>query len=116
MPDYTFECSQCSEQAVFFFKMSEYTNKSKKIRCPSCKGILIRDFATDNVKGIITSSLSESETIGQYADKQTIKYGKQKVEDMMANSKTKKSGGMHKLPKGMTRMDKSKNTTKWTKD
>ena len=116
MPDYTFECSQCSEQTVVFFKMSEYTNKSKKIRCPSCKGRLVRDFATDNVKGIITSSASDSKTLGQYAEKQTAKYGKQKVADMMAEAKTKKTGGMHQLPTGMKRMDKSNEHIKWTKD
>ena len=116
MPDYTFECTQCSEQTVLFFKMSEYTNKSKKIRCPFCKGKLIRDFATDNVKGIIASSASESKTIGQYAEKQTAKYGKQKVDDMMAEAKTKKTGGMHQLPTGMKRMDKPNENIKWTKD
>ena len=112
MPDYTFECTQCSEQTVLCFKMSEYTNKSKKIRCPFCDGVLIRNFATDNVRG----SIASCKTIGQYAEKQTAKYGKQKVEDIMADAKTKKTGGMQKLPKGMKRMNKPKDNIKWTKD
>ena len=65
MPDYTFECEKCSEQIVLFFTMSEYENKSNKIKCLSCKGRLVRNFLADNVKGFVSSSLSDCETIGQ---------------------------------------------------
>ena len=34
----------------------------------------------------------------------------------MADAKTKKTGGMHKLPTGMKRIDKPKDNIKWTKD
>jgi hypothetical protein len=115
MPDYTFECEKCSNQIVLFFTMSEYDKKCKTVKCPSCKGPLVRNLLADNVKGFISSSLSNCKTIGQYAEKQSAKYSKQQVEDIIENFKTKKTGGMQELPKGMTRMDKSTTRTKWTK-
>jgi len=115
MPDYTFECEKCSNQIVLFFTMSEYDKQCKTVKCPSCKDTLIRNFLADNVKGFVTSSLSDCKTIGQYAEKQTAKYSKQQTEDIIENFKTKKTGGMDKLPKGMTRMDKPKTGTQWTK-
>jgi DNA-directed RNA polymerase subunit RPC12/RpoP len=115
MPDYTFECEKCSSQIVLFFTMSEYDKKHKTVKCPSCKGSLIRNFLADNVRGVVSSSLSDCKTIGQYAEKQTAKYSKGQVEDIVENFKTKKTGGMKQLPKGMTRITKPKSGTKWTK-
>ena len=115
MPDYTFECEKCSNQIVLFFTMSEYDKQHKTVKCPSCKGSLIRNFLADNVRGIVSSSLSDCKTIGQYAEKQTAKHSKQQVEDITENFKTKKTGGMKKLPQGMTRMGKPKTGTQWTK-
>jgi len=116
MPDYTFECEKCSEQIVLFFTMSEYENKSKKIKCPLCKGKVIRNFLEDSVKGFVSSSISDCKTIGQYAEKQTAKYSQQQVEDIVENFKTKKTGGMQELPTGMSRIKPSKGKTKWTKE
>jgi len=115
MPDYTFECEKCSKQTMLFFTMSEYDKQHKKVKCPSCQGPLIRNFLADNVKGFVASSLTDCKTIGQYAEKQTAKYSKQQTEDIIENFKTKKTGGMKQLPKGMTRMKKPKSGTKWTK-
>ena len=116
MPDYTFECEKCSEQIVLFFTMSEYEKKSKKRKCQSCNGKLVRNFLADNVRGIVSPSLSDCKTIGQYADKQTAKYSKRQVEDMVENFKTKKTGGMKKMPQGMSRIKPSATKTKWTKE
>lgn len=116
MPDYTFECEKCSKQTILFFTMSEYDKQHKKVKCPSCQGPLIRNFLADNVRGIVSTSLSDCKTIGQYAEKQTARYGKQKVEDMMQQAKTKKTGGMDTLPQGMTRIEKPKQSVKWTQD
>ena len=116
MPDYTFECEKCSNQIVLFFTMSEYDKQHKTVKCPSCKGSLIRNFLADNVRGVVSTSLSDCKTIGQYAEKQTAKYSKRQVEDIVENFKTKKTGGMEELPQGMSRIKPSTTKTKWTKE
>jgi len=115
MPNYTFQCDQCSEYTLLFFAMGDYDNRPKKIKCSECGGILCRNIAADNIQGFVSSSLSDCKTIGQYAEKQTAKYSKQQAEDIVENFKTKKTGGMKQLPKGMSRMDKPKTGTQWTK-
>jgi len=116
MPDYTFKCGKCSNQVMVFFTMSEYDQKHKTVKCPSCKGSLVRNFLADNVRGVVSSSLSDCKTIGQYAEKQTAKYSKRQVEDIVDNFKTKKAGGMKKLPQGMSRIEPPTTKTKWTKE
>ena len=116
MPEYTFICEKCSSTTSLVCMISEYNNNSKKIKCSSCGGAVYRDFSIDNIGGFVSVGLSDCKTIGQYAEKQTAKYGKQKVEHMMQQSKTKKTGGMDKLPKGMTRIEQSNDSIKWTKD
>ena len=117
MPDYTFQCEKCAEYSILFFTMADYDNKPKEIHCHRCnQGILYRNIAADNIGGYVTSSLSDCKTIGQYAEKQTAKYSAEQARDIIENFKTKKTGGMQKLPKGMSRMDKSNTKTKWTQD
>ena len=63
MPDYTFECEKCSNQIVLFFTMPEYDKQHKRVKCPSCKGPLIRNFLADNVNGFVNSLIILSGTI-----------------------------------------------------
>ena len=116
MPEYTFECEKCSEKIILICSMGEYDIESQKLSCQSCNGSVERDYAEDNVRGSVSLSLSECKTIGEYADKQTSKYSKSQVEDIIENFKTKKTGGMKQLPKGMTRIEKPKGKTKWVQD
>ena len=109
MPEYTFRCGKCSEATSLFCSISEYDNKKAKVKCSSCKSKKMdRDFETDNIGGFISVSLSDCKTIGQYADKQSEKYSRSQKEDMIENFKTKKTGGMKTLPKGMSRMKYTK--------
>ena len=116
MPEYTFECEKCSEKITLICSMSEYDTECQKLTCQSCNGSVERDYAADNVRGSVSLSLSDCKTIGEYADKQTSKYSQRQVEDIVENFKTKKTGGMRELPKGMTRIQKSKDKIKWSKD
>ena len=116
MPEYTFICEKCSDHTSLVCAISEYSNKSKTIRCDSCGGILYRDFAGDNIDAFISIGLSDCKTIGQYADKQTSKYSKEQLQDMKNNFKTKKTEGGKPLPKGMSRMNKPDHDIKWIKD
>ena len=115
MPEYTFICEKCSDNMSLICTISEYLDKSKTIKCESCGGILYRDFFGDNVNAFVSVGLSDCKTIGQYAEKQTAKYSKAELQDIKEDFKTKKTGGMQQLPKGMSRMDKSNTKTQWTK-
>ena len=109
MPEYTFRCRKCSEATSLFCSISEYDTKKSKVKCSSCKSKKMeRDFETDNIGGFVSVSLSVCKTIGQYADKQSEKYSRSQKEDMIENFKTKKTGGMKTLPKGMSRMKYTK--------
>jgi len=97
--------------------MSEYELQSKKVKCSKCgSNKVTRDLSGDNITGFASLSLSDCKTIGQYAEKQTALYGKQKVEDMRHGFKTEKQGGMSELPTGMSRVDKPSEKVEWTKE
>jgi hypothetical protein len=55
----------------------------------------------------VVAGLSDCKTLGQYAEKQTKKYGKEKCADMrekFVEYKKNKQGGMKDLPVGMSRI------------
>lgn len=116
MPEYTFICEKCSDNTSLVCTISEYSNKSKTIKCSSCGGVLYRDFSEDNIDAFVSVGLSECKTIGQYAEKQSAKYTKAQLADMKEGFKTKKTEGGSPLPQGMSRMEKPDHGTQWTKD
>ena len=116
MPEYTYECEACE---VFFsevFTREEYDKKGNKVRCPECNKAkkVCRSYVDDNIQTNVSFALSECKTLGRYAEKQTAKYGKYQVEDMIADFKTKKTEPSKQLPEGMSRMEKPKESTSWT--
>ena len=113
MPEYSYLCDGCDHGWSIFCNRSEYKDK---VNCPSCNKMdtVHRDFGEDNVYGGYNYSLSEVQTLGHYADKQSKKYGKWKCEDMKRDFKTKKVEGGGELPDGMSRMEKPKNAPSWT--
>ena len=117
MPEYIFYCNHCAVNFSHVCSMSEFSQR-KYFRCPSCKRKGERDFSFDNIQGSVSVSLSDCKTIGHYAEKQSAQYGKQKVEDMMEDLKTKKEkeGGMSELPTGMSRIETPSEKVHWTKD
>ena len=89
MPEYSYACDNCGYKWSIFCHRSEYKSRKK---CPSCAKIksVHRDYEEDEVYGSYNYSLSETKTLGHYADKQTKKLGKNKVEDMFREQKTKR--------------------------
>ena len=78
MPEYSYICEDCPNNWSVFASFSEYKDR---LKCPKCKKIknVHRDYAADNVYGGYSYSLSETKTLGHYADKQSKKYGKWKL-------------------------------------
>ena len=96
--------------------MSKYKSRKK---CPSCGKIksVHRDYEEDEVYGSYSYSLSETKTLGHYADKQAEKLGKSRVEDMIQEQKTKTKDTLSdKLTDGMSKMDRPKDVKNWTKE
>jgi hypothetical protein len=87
-----------------------------KVKCPECKSKRVyRDFAEDNIVSNYVKGLHEATTLGEYADKQTKKLGKGKVEQMRRDQKTKKQNNLEgKLKDGMS-MTPYENTTRISK-
>ena len=116
MPEYSYICEECDHSWSIFCHRSEYKDK---IKCTSCnkKKSVYRNFEEDEVYTAYNYSLSEAKTIGHYADKQSKKLGKNKVEDMIREQKTKKGDTLSgKLGDGMKKMDRPSSSTKWTKE
>jgi hypothetical protein len=108
MPEYSFVCEnpKCGEVFFKIWSFSEYDKKLGKISCPSCKSKKIsRDYVEDGVVTNYIKGLHECQTLGEYADKQTKKFWKEKCNEMLRNFKTKKdpNTGMKELPSGMSR-------------
>lgn len=116
MPEYTFICEKCSDDTSLVCTISEYSNKSKTIKCEACGGVLYRDFSGDNIDTFVSVGLSNCKTIGQYAEKQSAKYTKTQLQDIEEGFKTKKTEGGNSLPQGMSRMEKPDHGIKWIKD
>jgi len=114
VPEYSYACDSCEHRWSVVCSMSKYTDRKK---CPSCNKIkaVHRDYSADEVYGAYSYSLSEAKTIGHYADKQTKRFGKRKVEDMIQQQKTKRVDNLSgKLPDGMKRIERPKSPTNWT--
>ena len=116
MPEYSYMCDECECSWSIFCHRSKYKDK---IKCPSCKKtkMVYRNFQEDEFYAAYNYSLSEAKTIGHYADKQSKKLGRNKVEDMVREQKTKKEDTLSdKLSDGMQKMDRPSSSPKWTKD
>ena len=67
MPEYSYACDNCGYKWSIFCHRSEYKSRKK---CPSCGKIksVHRDYEEDEVYGSYNYSLSETKTLGHYAD------------------------------------------------
>ena len=118
MPEYTYECEACEVYFSKVFTREEYDTKGSKVRCPECNKAkkVCRSYVDDNIQTNVAFTVSECKTLGHYAEKQTAKYGKYEVEDMRANFKTKQVEPAKELPEGMSRMERPKESTAWTRE
>ena len=104
MPEYSFKCNKCESSFSKLFGVSEYEIKIKKTKCPFCKSSRIyRDFFEDNITTNYIKGVHEATTLGELADKQTKKLGKNKAASLKAKMKTKTKNTLEeRLPEGMS--------------
>lgn len=116
MPTYSFFCDDCELKFELYLSISQY-DKSKKL-CPTCnKDKKVTRLYSEDLTSLNTSikkSDSELKTIGDLANRNRDKmsddhkaYLSQKHNDYKEETSTKE------LPKGMHRLQKTKEKIKW---
>jgi putative FmdB family regulatory protein len=115
MPTYSYKCNKCKKDFELFFYIRQYQPSPKCIYCGSNNTIreVVKDAQTINSS--IIKNDSELKTIGDLANRNRDRMStdhkiglEQKHNEYKENKPTKE------LPKGMSRISKPKNKTRWT--
>jgi len=115
MPTYTYECSKCHKIFELYYNIKDYIEHPK---CQYCKSIKTNRSYTHDVMTqcmSIKKSDNELKTLGDLANRNRDKMSedhKQHLEKKHNSYKEQKEEAP--LPKGMSRIKKSKSKIKWT--
>jgi len=112
MPTYTYQCSKCEKIFELFSTIADYKDTAK---C-DCKGKALRMYAEDllTLNQSVRKGDGELKTIGDLAMRNTERMSSdQKAELHAKNNAYKETPSTNTLPKGMTRLKKTKGV-KWT--
>jgi putative FmdB family regulatory protein len=113
MPTYTYQCSKCENVFELFSSIAEYRDT---VKCTECKRKAHRMYVQDllTLNGSVRKGDDELKTIGDLAMRNTERMSAdQKAELHAKNNAYKETPSTNPLPKGMTRMKKTKGV-KWT--
>lgn len=113
MPSYTFKCDNCEYELDLICSMKEYDEETADLSCPECKS---SDFYRDYFSDCVVTAVREVKTLGQLAERNAKKYGKEKCQKMMEDFKTKKEPSNKPLPEGITRVSSYEDTPRLNKD
>ncbi len=116
MPLYSYICNSCNGFFEMIYSYSEYDNLKNHTKCPSC-GSKDVERNIDDMKSLMSSvkkSDSELKTIGDLALRNTERMSEDQKQELHTKHNAYKETPNNKpLPKGMTRMKKTKGKTKW---
>lgn len=113
MPTYTYFCAKCNQTFELFFTFKEY-NESP--RCSECKSKTSRSYIDDmtTINSSIRKSDSELKTIGDLANRNRDRMSSdEKTQLYLKHNAYKEQESTKELPKGMSRIKKSKTKIKW---
>ena len=109
MPEYTFKCRKCSHKTSLFCSFTEYD--AKKNKGQNAHHAKVRKWTEILRQTISEGSFPFPSQIARLLENMQTsslpKYTRTQREDMIEQFKTKKSGGMKKLPTGMSRINKA---------
>lgn len=113
MPTYTYYCEKCKKDFELFFYIKDYIENPKCNLCNhKTERLYSRDIATQSAS--VKKSDSELKTLGDLANRNRDKLSDdQKHELHTKHNAYKDNKPENPLPKGMTRIPKSKKI-KWT--
>lgn len=116
MPLYSYICNNCEGFFEIVYSYSEYDKNKNKTKCPACQSTNverdINDMASLNTS--IKKSDSELKTIGDLALRNSERMSDDQKQDLYTKHNSYKEQPNDKpLPKGMSRMKRTKNKIKW---
>jgi putative FmdB family regulatory protein len=101
IPEYSYHCENCDN---YFSKITTIEDYQPKVRCPQCnkKGLVYRDFSSDEVNASVRLGLNDIKTVGHYAERQTEMKSEDELREMRASfNKYRTEGPEKELPSGM---------------
>ena len=116
MPLYSYICNACDGFFEIVCSYADYDKNKDKVKCPACQSKKverdINDVASLNTS--VKKSDNELKTIGDLARRNTDKMSEDQKASLYAKHNSYKEQPNNKpLPKGMSRMKRTKNKTKW---
>jgi putative FmdB family regulatory protein len=117
MPCYTYYCNSCKKK---FEVVCSYSQYSEHAKCEFCKKKNTERSYQDDLTTLNASvKLSDNEikTIGHLAARNNEKFSEDYKQHLYEKHNSyKEETSSKELPKGMSRMKKTKTKMKWTKD
>lgn len=116
MPTYSYVCNSCKKLFEIFYSFEEYDAKPQP-KCVHCgHNKTCRSYADDMIGscGFVKKNDSELKTVGDLANRNRDRMSKdQQIELFNKHNKYKEQGSFNDLPKGMSRIKKSKTKNRW---
>lgn len=113
MPSYTFICEDCKYTLELICSIKEYDSVCADLECQKCKSL---NFYRDYLSDCVHTNVREVKTLGQLADRNEKKYGKELCQKMREDFKTKKKPSQMELPAGMSRASSYVDTPKISRE
>lgn len=115
MPTYSYRCNKCNKNFELFSTISSYTEKPNCIHCNSklTERRYVEDLLTLNAS--VKKSDTELKTLGDLANRNRDRMSDDQKQSLFEkHNEYRDNQVLQDLPKGMSRMKKPKNKTKWT--
>ena len=116
MPLYSYICNNCSSLFEMVYSYSEYDESKNHTKCPACGSKKVERNVDDmkTLSSSVKKSDGELKTIGDLARRNTDRMSEDQKEVLNQKHNSYKEQVAEKpLPKGMSRMKKTKGKTKW---
>lgn len=114
MPIYTYSCNKCNKVFELFYNLNNYQKYPECLYCKSKQ--TSREYVLDAISISVSVKKSDSElkTVGDLANRNRDKLSEdQKLDLHKKHNDYKNESTMKELPKGMSRVKKTKGK-KWT--
>jgi putative FmdB family regulatory protein len=112
MPTYSYFCEKCKNTFELFFSLREY---KETVKCQKCKNTCSRHYEDLlTINSSVKKSDTELKTIGDLANRNRDRMSEEQRQELTEKHNSYKDNDLIKeLPKGMSRIKKSKTKTKW---
>lgn len=116
MPIYSYICNNCEGFFEMVYSYKEYDNSKNTTKCPACSSKKVERNVDDmkTLSSSVKKSDTELKTLGDLALRNTDRMSDDQKQELNKQHNAYKEQEINKpLPKGMSRMKKTKGKTKW---